>query len=80
MLIPIRCFSCGKVIANKWSAYERRLREMRSVDDENAVTELTCARDVPSRATAGQILDQLTITKLCCRRHFLATVDLMDTM
>ena len=21
MIIPIRCFSCGKVIGNKWEAY-----------------------------------------------------------
>lgn len=24
MMIPIRCFSCGQVIADKWEEYDRR--------------------------------------------------------
>ncbi|CAF3430612.1 unnamed protein product [Rotaria socialis] len=26
MIIPIRCFTCGKVIGNKWEAYIELLR------------------------------------------------------
>jgi DNA-directed RNA polymerase subunit N len=26
MIIPIRCFTCGKVIAGKWNEYEQRCR------------------------------------------------------
>ena len=27
MLIPVRCYTCGKVIGNKWVAYQKLLME-----------------------------------------------------
>lgn len=26
MIIPIRCFTCGKVVGNKWEPYQQLLR------------------------------------------------------
>ena len=28
MIIPIRCFTCGKVLADKWNEYARRCAEL----------------------------------------------------
>ncbi|EXX70691.1 Rpb10p [Rhizophagus irregularis DAOM 197198w] len=36
MIIPVRCFSCGKVIGNKWELYQTML--------ENDYTEGYCCR------------------------------------
>ncbi|MDO8056835.1 MAG: DNA-directed RNA polymerase subunit N [Candidatus Hermodarchaeota archaeon] len=27
MIIPIRCFTCGRLIADKWDEYSRRVRQ-----------------------------------------------------
>ncbi|MEM3791647.1 MAG: DNA-directed RNA polymerase subunit N [Candidatus Micrarchaeaceae archaeon] len=27
MMIPVRCFSCGKVIADKWEEFDRRVNK-----------------------------------------------------
>lgn len=27
MIIPVRCFTCGKLIAHKWEEYNRRVNE-----------------------------------------------------
>ena len=27
MMIPVRCFTCNKVIGNKWEAYNRNIQE-----------------------------------------------------
>ncbi|MFX0169850.1 MAG: DNA-directed RNA polymerase subunit N [Candidatus Hodarchaeota archaeon] len=27
MIIPIRCFTCGRLIADKWEEYSRRIRQ-----------------------------------------------------
>lgn len=27
MIIPVRCFTCGKVIGNKWDTYQRLVSE-----------------------------------------------------
>ncbi len=27
MMVPVRCFSCGKVIADKWEEYDKRVNK-----------------------------------------------------
>lgn len=27
MIVPIRCFTCGRLIADKWEEYSRRIRQ-----------------------------------------------------
>jgi DNA-directed RNA polymerase subunit N (RpoN/RPB10) len=58
MIIPIRCFTCGKVLANKWRSYERRSRTSKG-DEERA-----------------RILNELGLTRICCRTVMLTTVDM----
>ena len=58
MIIPIRCFSCGNVIADKWE----RFVQMTSVEQE-------------SNESA---LDELKVTRYCCRRMFISHVQLID--
>jgi DNA-directed RNA polymerase subunit N len=36
MMIPVRCFTCGKVIAEHWDAFQRRTEE----GDEDAAAVL----------------------------------------
>ena len=38
MIIPVRCYSCGKVVANKWDKYQTMLAE--GVDSGKALDEL----------------------------------------
>lgn len=76
MIIPIRCFTCGKVLANKWKAYIAELEKLPepTVDaDENGV--------VPKNfepVLKKDVLDKLGLTKMCCRRHMLTHVDMID--
>jgi DNA-directed RNA polymerase subunit N (RpoN/RPB10) len=72
MIIPVRCFTCGKVIADKWRAYETRVAEA-SGDD-------TTPSDDEVAAAKSRVMTDLGITRICCRRHFLTTVDLMDSI
>ena len=59
MLIPVRCFTCNKVIGNKWEAYEKGLKDGK---------------------TEKEILDELKLTRYCCRRMLLTHVNLIDIM
>jgi DNA-directed RNA polymerase subunit N (RpoN/RPB10) len=76
MIVSVRCFTCGKVICDKWEAYARAERALGAED--GGVRTSDAAKDVPLRAPRGQILDAIGITRMCCRRHFLSTIDLMD--
>ena len=33
MIIPIRCFTCGKVIGNKWNRYLQLLKEGKEIPE-----------------------------------------------
>ena len=54
MLIPVRCFTCGNLIADKFEDYQNRIKA-----EENP----------------ADVLDSLGITRYCCRRMLLTTVE-----
>ncbi|KAI0684925.1 DNA-directed RNA polymerases I/II/III subunit 10 [Cytidiella melzeri] len=37
MIIPVRCFSCGKVVGDKWVEYVQMIKEMPEGDALNAL-------------------------------------------
>ena len=57
MIIPVRCFSCGKVIADKWEPFAKRVAQGENPKD---------------------VLDDLELTRYCCRRMILSHVELVD--
>eukprot|EP00798_Chlamydomonas_sp_ICE-L_P023477 gene23477-17301_t len=63
MIVPVRCFTCGKVVADKWRAYTRMVDEDKTLTDEER----------------GKILDTLAIKRICCRTVMLTTVDMMNS-
>ncbi len=48
MMIPVRCFSCGAVVADKWEEYDRRVNkdheDAGKVLDEMGVKRYCCRR------------------------------------
>lgn len=76
MIIPVRCFTCGKVIGNKWLTYQQMVRKRKAKEgvDPHRVEYLTEANI--RKTHEGHVLDELGLDKMCCRRHFLAHVDI----
>jgi DNA-directed RNA polymerase subunit N len=58
MIIPVRCFTCGKVIGDKWEEFKERAQE--------------------GQEDHQDVLDELGITKYCCRTVFLTHVGMLD--
>jgi DNA-directed RNA polymerase subunit N len=48
MIIPIRCFTCGKLIADKWEKYEELVKEgtkpAEEIFKEIGITRFCCKR------------------------------------
>lgn len=89
MIIPIRCYTCGKPIAHLWNKYNEQLqlernKELRNNNDgvvaANNRINLINLSDSNNKEIEGQILDTLNITKYCCRRMFIAQVDIFDKL
>tara|TARA_B100000965_G_scaffold98504_1_gene80565 strand:+ start:318 stop:554 length:237 start_codon:yes stop_codon:yes gene_type:complete len=77
MLIPVKCFTCGKVLGNKYDYYLREIRK-RKMDksmDVDKVIYLTEEQSI-DKTPEGEVLDELKLNKYCCRRHMLTHVDI----
>ena len=60
MIIPVRCFTCGKVIGNKWETYLNLVNG--------------------AEMSEMKALDELGLTRYCCRRMLLTHVDLIEKL
>ena len=61
MMIPVRCFSCGQVIADKWEEYDKRVNkekeEAAKVLDELGLKRYCCRRMLISHV---DLIDEVT--------------------
>lgn len=100
MIIPIRCFTCNHVLADKWNWYVDACKNMQDdvgVDEsgskrserneigaersESGSGQKAAAPPKPKNMEPtgrGELLDKLGLKRLCCRRHLLGHVDMMD--
>jgi DNA-directed RNA polymerases I, II, and III subunit RPABC5 len=87
MIIPIRCFTCGKVLADKWNYYNAEVNKNKKDKDNNKFTmddiSISENEDRPTKYFTednknDEILNKLGLNKMCCRRHMLSHVDLIE--
>lgn len=76
MIIPIKCFTCGNVLADKYEYYKINVRKekVKKNLDENKVIYLT--NENVEKTPEGLMMDKLELFNMCCRRHFLTHVDI----
>ena len=80
MIIPVMCFTCGKVLGDKWYGYKRYVNEEKEKKgmDVNEDTILNIKTDSVEKTAEGIALDRLKLHRYCCRRMMLSHVDLID--
>jgi len=76
MIIPVKCFTCGKVLADKYLYYVKEVRQRKVAKGEEVENVVYVTRENIEKTTEGNVLDELGLTKICCRRHMLTHVDL----
>jgi len=81
MIIPIKCFTCGMVIADKYRYYLEQVRKKKLAKKMNGESididkVLYLTKEFVDKTPEGEVLDELNMTKMCCRRHFLTHVDI----
>jgi DNA-directed RNA polymerase subunit N (RpoN/RPB10) len=83
MIIPVKCFTCGMVIANKYRHYQMEVRKRKCAQKAcagdkigNIDKVLYLTKEFHDKTPEGEVLDELKIVKMCCRRHFLTHVDI----
>lgn len=83
MIIPVRCVTCGKVIGDKWEYFKTKCEEKKRSEEKAKAKNPDEHLDDLSLAFHEkwgykEYLDELGLDRLCCRRHMLGHVDLID--
>ena len=76
MIIPVKCFSCGKVLGNKYRYYLREIQKRKISKSMDTEKVLYLTTDFIDKTPEGEVMDELKLTKYCCRRHMLTHVDI----
>jgi DNA-directed RNA polymerase subunit N (RpoN/RPB10) len=75
MIIPIKCVTCGMVLADKYRYYKDKVTQEKilsgDLQDEKYLT-----RTNTEKTVEGKLLDELKLNRMCCRRHMLTHVDI----
>lgn len=77
MIIPVKCFTCGNVLGNKYEFYKRKVREMKMKKKEDVDEVVYLTTENTNKTVEGKVLDELQLNKMCCRRHMLTHVDIL---
>ena len=76
MIIPIKCFTCGTVIADKYRYYCEEVRKRKMTRELHVEKVIYLTPEYSQKTPEGEVLDELNLTKMCCRRHMLTHVDI----
>jgi DNA-directed RNA polymerase I, II, and III subunit RPABC5 len=76
MIIPVKCFTCGKVLANKYEFYKKEVRALKMSRSMEVDKVIYLTKEYTDKTPEGEILDKLKLNKMCCRRHILTHVDI----
>ena len=80
MIIPVRCFTCNKVISDKWIPFVEQVKKEKSGTVDNDIKDLDIEYidlDKPNKSIEGKVMDDLGLHRYCCRRMFLGNVHLI---
>ena len=73
MIVPIRCFTCSKIIGDKYDYYMDEMTKLEKADNKETITDYKYFSKIHTK----RILDDLGLTRYCCRRMLISTSDLM---
>ena len=71
MIIPIRCFTCGTLIADKYITFKKNLKEKEKKTNENI--------DDQNR-NLEEIFCNLKLKRYCCRRMLFTQSNILNKL
>ena len=94
MIIPVRCFTCSKVLADKWEYYVKRCKELEeeakkkdaqegdsveaSIASKPSKEDIKLDRQHYDKTVRQVVFEELGLDRICCRRMLLGHVDLIE--
>tara|TARA_Y100001954_G_C15802741_1_gene601033 strand:- start:266 stop:484 length:219 start_codon:yes stop_codon:yes gene_type:complete len=69
MIVPVRCFTCGNLIGNKWDTYTT---EIEKINNNTTLSE----EDKIDKTI--ELFNKLKLKRYCCRMILTSTVDMTN--
>lgn len=76
MIIPVKCVTCGTVLANKYRFYQEAVREKKIAQGAELNETIYLTETSVDKTAEGEVLDTLQLHNVCCRRHMLTHIDI----
>ena len=76
MIIPIKCFTCGTVLADKYRYYQAEVKKIKIQRGESMEKVVYLTKTNVDKTAEGEVLDTIGLKNVCCRRHMLTHVDI----
>lgn len=76
MIIPIKCFTCGNVIADTYTYYLERVNEKKNEKNVSKKVVYFSKEEEIKKSPEAEVMDHLRLEQ-CCRRHFLTHCELI---
>jgi DNA-directed RNA polymerase subunit N len=87
MIIPVRCYTCGKLLADKYEYYKKELTRKKlaikndksgNIDPNKDPLMIDISVDDVKETIAGELMDELGLDRICCRKVILTSIDIID--
>ena len=84
MVITIKCYTCGKILADKYLYYQKELKRKElafKADEKNKNKDpsmINISVDDVKMAPAGEVMDELGLDRICCRKVMMTSIDIID--
>jgi DNA-directed RNA polymerase subunit N (RpoN/RPB10) len=75
MIIPIKCFTCGTVLADKYRCYTELVRKKKISRELHVDKVIYLTTENSSKTPEGEVLDDFNLKKICCRTLMLTHVN-----
>ena len=78
MIIPVKCYTCGKVLANKYrQGFVDEVRSRKAAKNQSIHKTTYLTTQNAAKTIEGDVLDELHLLDPCCRTIMLTHVDIL---
>ena len=80
MIIPVRCYTCGKLLSNKEKTYKDIVNRKKIAlkKDINSESILNINDKDMKKTPEGEAMDELGLIRYCCRKIMMTNVELIN--
>ena len=71
MIIPVKCVTCGNVLADKYRYFQSEVRRIKIAQGMKVDKVVYLTKESVEKTPEGIVLDDLGLKNVCCRRHIL---------